>query len=137
MFVSQIQVRVRYAETDQMGYVYYGNYAIYFEVGRVETMRKLGHSYKSIEEAGIMLPVFNLNVVYLKPAFYDDVLTVRTTIRQVPTARIRFEYELINQKGEKVCEADTTLVFVDKETMKPCKAPQGLIDKLTAEIGVS
>lgn len=135
MFVSQIQVRVRYGETDQMGYVYYGNYASYFEIGRVEALRKLGYSYRGLEESGIMLPVFSYNVVYLKPAYYDDVLTIRTTIKEVPSVRIRFEYEIINAKGEKVAEAETTLVFISSESKKPSRAPEGLVERLAQEIG--
>lgn len=134
MFASKIKLRVRYGETDQMGYVYYGNYASFFEVGRVEALRNLGYSYKGLEDDGIMLPVFSYNVVYLKPAFYDDLLTVHTRIRQVPGARIMFEYEIENQKGEKISEAETTLVFISKETGKPMKAPEGLIQKLDSVI---
>ncbi|MBP6403824.1 MAG: acyl-CoA thioesterase, partial [Bacteroidia bacterium] len=86
MYTSEIQVRVRYAETDQMGYVYYGNYAAYFEVARVEALRSLGFSYKKLEEDGLMLPVLDFSVKYFKPAYYDDVLTIKTTIRELPQA---------------------------------------------------
>ena len=84
MFVSQIQIRVRYGETDQMGYVYYGNYASYFEVGRVEALRKLGYSYKGLEDDGIMLPVFSYNVVFLKPSYYDDDLPTVPPMPSMP-----------------------------------------------------
>ena len=90
------QFRVRYSETDQMGYVYYGNYAQYFEVGRVEWLRNLGFSYKTMENEGVMLPVINLQINYLKPAKYDNLLTLRTTLVKKPVVRIEFSYELFN-----------------------------------------
>ena len=119
-----INLRVRYSETDQMGYCYYGNYAQYFEVGRVETLRSLGMSYKQLEEEGIMLPVSAFSVNYFSPAFYDDVLTVETTITEVKGARIYFDYTITNESGELICKAQTTLVFVQKDTMKPIPAPK-------------
>src|SRR5258706_16447560 len=98
MYNAEISLRVRYGETDQMGYVYYGNYASYFEVARVETLRNLGFSYKAIEESGIILPVLSYYIKYIKPAYYDDCLTVKTMIKVIPMARIKFEYETYNQK---------------------------------------
>ena len=130
MYQSEIQIRVRYAETDQMGYVYYGNYASYFEVARVETLRNLGFSYKTIEENGIMLPVLNYSIRYLKPAYYDDLLSIKVVIREVPMARIKFEYETYNEKDELINVADTTLVFISMNTNKPCAAPKDLIAAL-------
>src|SRR3954463_1583998 len=97
MICKDVQVRVRYAETDKMGYVYYGNYATYFEIGRVETLRKLGTSYKALEDSGIMLPVLEYKSKYIKAAKYDDLLTIRTFIRKIPTVRIVFDYEVYNQ----------------------------------------
>ncbi len=123
MYHSEVQIRVRYAETDQMGYVYYGNYASYFEVARVETLRNLGFSYKAIEESGIILPVLSYSIKYIKPSFYDDLLTIKVTIKEIPMARIRFDYETYNEKGELINVADTTLVFINKSTNKPCAAP--------------
>ena len=93
MLNADINIRVRYAETDKMGYVYYGNYATYYEVGRVEALRKLGMSYKEMEDEGIMLPVLSFNIKYFKPAFYDDLLTIKTSITEMPNTRIKFEYE--------------------------------------------
>ena len=90
MFISTTQIRVRYAETDKMGYVYYGNYAQYFEVGRVEGLRDLGLSYKKMEDEGILLPVVEFQIKYLKPAYYDDLLTIKTTITLVKGALIFF-----------------------------------------------
>lgn len=123
MYTSEIQVRVRYAETDQMGYVYYGNYAAYFEVARVEALRSLGFSYKKLEEDGLMLPVLDFSVKYFKPAYYDDVLTIKTTIRELPQARIRFEYETYNENDVLLNTANTSLVFINKTTNRPCPAP--------------
>lgn len=122
-FKHSIQLRVRYGETDQMGYCYYGNYAQYFEVGRVETLRKLGMSYKELEDNGYMLPVSEMNVKYKAPALYDDNLMITTTIEETKGARIYFSYTIHNSKGELISEATTTLVFVLKETMRPTPPP--------------
>ncbi len=134
MFTHETKSRVRYGETDQMGYVYYGFYAQYFEIGRVEMLRALGVSYKSLEAQGIMLPVVDFNVKYLKPALYDDLLTIRTIIREIPSVKINFEYEIYNESNQLLTTAKTTLVFVKKDTMKPTFAPPELIDSLTIKI---
>lgn len=125
-----IQFRVRYGETDQMGFAYYGNYAQYFEIGRTEWLRKLGITYKKMEEKGIMLPVMNLNINYLKPAKYDDLLTLKTTLTKMPSAKIEFSYELFNEEGELLTTANTTLVFVNMKTNKPTRAPKYVLKKL-------
>lgn len=130
MYTTETQIRVRYAETDRMGYVYYGNYAAYFEVGRVESLRQLGMNYKTMEDSGVMLPVYGFSVNYFKPAFYDDLLTIKTTITEIPQTRIRFEYETYNEKGVLLNKADTTLVFIDTKTGKPCAAPKEFTEKL-------
>ncbi len=130
MFVSETQVRVRYAETDRMQYVYYGNYASYFEVARVEALRSLGMSYKRMEEEGFLLPVYDYSVRYFKPAFYDDLLFIKTCIPVMPSVRIQFNYEVYNEGMEKISEATTVLVFMSKITSKPCKAPDELLEKL-------
>lgn len=117
-------LRVRYGETDQMGYCYYGNYAQYFEVGRVEAMREVGMSYKELEKQGVMLPVSEFQVKYKTPALYDDELKVLTKITSLKGVRLHFEYEIFNEKNELVCTASTTLVFVSKATMKPIQAPE-------------
>ena len=134
MFSSKTTLRVRYAETDRMGYVYYGNYAQYFEVGRVEALRKLGFSYKEIEDNGVILPVLDLHVDFKKPALYDDELMITTIIKELPGARIRFEYEVMNQNEELICTGATSLVFVDPERNKPCRAPEGIVEALRAYI---
>lgn len=132
MFVSKTKVRVRYSETDMMGYCYYGNYAAFFEVARVEAIRGLGFSYRQMEDEGIALPVLEYNIKYYKPAFYDDELTIETTITEVPKARIYFTYKTFNEKGDLLNEASTTLVFVNKETMKPCSAPSIIADAIAS-----
>jgi acyl-CoA thioester hydrolase len=132
MFSHETQVRVRYGETDQMGYVYYGDYAEYFEVGRVEALRSLGFPYRRLEEEGVMLPVRDLHTTYHHPARYDDLLTIRTTIVGLPTVRIVFGYEVRNVEGVLLCEASTTLVFVDRSTLRPRRAPEPLVAALAA-----
>lgn len=127
---DKIQFRVRYGETDQMGFVYYGNYAQYFEMGRTEWLRKLGITYKKMEEDGVMLPVMNLSVTYLKPAKYDDLLTLKTTLIKMPSAKIEFSYEVFNEENELLTNANTTLVFVNMKTNKPTKAPKYILEKL-------
>ncbi|MGY8953860.1 MAG: acyl-CoA thioesterase [Flavobacteriales bacterium] len=123
-------LRVRYAETDRMGYVYYGNYATYFEVGRVEAMKSIGMSYKKLEDSGIMMPVLEYKIKYFKPAFYDDELTIVTSIKELPMARITFFYETYNQEGEKLNAGETTLVFVNVKTGRPVSAPTEFMEKL-------
>lgn len=131
MFREKQQLRVRYADTDQMGYVYYGKYAEYFEVGRVEAMRALGFRYRDLEtEAGIILPVASLNIRYRKPALYDDMLTVDTAISELPTRMITFESAVYNEAGELLTEGTVKLVFVDKKTNASVMAPKALMDKL-------
>lgn len=128
MKIDEIQIRVRYGETDQMGVVYHGNYALYLEMGRIEWLRKLGVSYKSMEENGIMLPVVSLTINYKKSAGYDDVINVKTQLKNRPTAKIEFEYEITNKDGEILTTASTVLVFVDMKTGRPTKAPQYILD---------
>lgn len=123
MFSSETKVRVRYAETDKMGYCYYGNYATYFEVARVEMIKKLGFSYKQMEDEGIALPVLEFTIKYFKPAFYDEEITIKTVVNEMPGARITFNYECFNEGGVKINEATTTLVFVNMETGRPQQAP--------------
>lgn len=130
MYISETKIRVRYGETDQMGYCYYGNYAQYFEVGRVEALRGLGMSYKSLEDSGIMLPVLEFKIKYLKPAYYDDLLTIKTIIKSLPAARIHFDYETYNEQGTLLNTGETTLVFISKASNRPCAAPAAMIQKL-------
>lgn len=125
---NETQIRVRYGETDQMAYVYYGNYAQYFEVARVEWMRKLGLSYKELEEQGIMLPVLKLEVNYHKPGKYDDLLTIKTIVKKKPSVRIEFHFEIYNEKEELITTGFTSLVFIDMKRNRPTKAPQIILN---------
>lgn len=119
MIEHSIQVRVRYAETDQMGYVYYGNYATYLEVARVETFRAIGFSYKEMEEDGVLMPVLEYKTKYIRPAKYDDLLTIKVKVAELPKVRIRFEYEIFNEKEELLNISETTLVFIDAKSNRP------------------
>ena len=121
-------LRVRYAETDPMKYVYYGNYAQYFEVARVELFRSLGISYDEIESQGIWLPHSEYNIKYLKPALYDEVLEIHTFIKKIPGVRVEFEYEIYNSSKQKITEAKTTLFFLDSKTNKIVKCPSFLME---------
>jgi acyl-CoA thioester hydrolase len=131
MFSHSTKIRVRYGETDQMGYMYYGNYAQYYEVGRVEMLRSLGMSYRSMEADGIMMPVLELKCKYIKPALYDQEITVKTIIKTLPGVRIFFEYELYNEKEELINIGSTTLVFVDMKKNKPTNPPENFMEKLS------
>ena len=124
------ELRVRYGETDQMSYVYYGNYAQYFEMGRVEWLRNFGVSYKSMEENGIMLPVLNLNVNYLKPAKYDDLLKLKTTLIKKPGVKIEFNFEIFNEENILLTTGYTSLVFIDMKKNKPIRCPEYLQEKI-------
>ena len=126
----EFKVRVRYSETDQMGVVYHGNYAQYFEMGRVEWLRNTGISYKWMEESGIMLPVVCLNINYKKPARYDDLLTVKTIFKSQSTVKIEFDYEIFNESGELLTIANSILVFVDMKTGRPTAPPDYVKEKL-------
>ena len=121
-------IRVRYAETDPMKYVYYGNYATYFEVARVELFRTLGMPYDDIEKQGIWLPVSEFSIKYLKPALYDQNLEIHTFIKKIPGVRIEFEYEIYNDSKEKITEAKTTLFFLDSQKNKVVKCPDFLMN---------
>jgi acyl-CoA thioester hydrolase len=123
MYTSQTEVRVRYGETDQMGYVYYGNYASYYEIARVESLRQLGFTYKELEEMDVILPVLENKSKFLAAALYDDLLTIVTTIREKPGVRIKFDYEIFNRHGKLINQGETLLAFVNKRTGKPCRPP--------------
>ena len=131
MYTSDIQIRVRYAETDQMGYVYHGNYAAYFEVARTEAFRKLGISYKELEADGVGMPVGELRTRFRRPARYDDLLTVRLLLRQSPEgSRVLFEYEIYNEAQELLTEGHTLMVFVKTTTGRPVSIPPSIQERL-------
>lgn len=126
MFIAETQVRVRYAETDQMGVVYYGNYAQYFEVARAESIRHLGYTYKEMEEEGIIMPVVELHCKFLRAANYDDLLTIRSTVKELPTDhRIEFYQEVFNEQGKLLTVGRVVLYFMSKD-MKKAKMPDRL-----------
>ncbi|MEO7215449.1 MULTISPECIES: thioesterase family protein [Mucilaginibacter] len=130
MFQYATKLRVRYGETDQMGYMYYGNYAEFFEVGRVEMLRSLGLTYSGMEASGIMMPVLELNCKYLKPARYDEEITINVSMAKMPGVKIHFKYELFNEKQELIHIGETLLAFINMKTNRPCLPPQEFIDKL-------
>ncbi|MGS2725881.1 acyl-CoA thioesterase [Psychroserpens sp. BH13MA-6] len=127
---DEIQFRVRYGETDQMGIVYHGNYAQYFEMGRTEWLRKMGFSYKQMEADGIMLPVISLSLNYKKSARYDDLIKVRTYLVKKPTAKIEFDYEILNENGELLTTGNSVLVFMDIHKNRPTRCPDYILDQL-------
>lgn len=124
MYQSETSIRVRYGETDQMAYVYYGNYAMYYEVARVESLRKLGVTYKELEASGIMMPVLENHSKFLGPARYDELLRIVTTIREKPAVKIKFEYEIFNEQNKLINQGETLLVFVDSKTGRPVRIPE-------------
>ena len=130
MKIDKIQIRVRYGETDQMGVVHHGNYALYLEMGRIEWLRKLGISYKDMEKNGIMLPVVSMTLNFKKPAYYDDLINVKTELKKPPSAKVEFDYEITNEQGDILCTASTILVFVDSQTKRPIKAPDYFLESI-------
>jgi acyl-CoA thioester hydrolase len=126
MLYSETAIRVRYAETDQMGYVYYGNYATFYEVARVEALRNVGLTYRGLESQGVLMPVLELKSKFIRPARYDDLLTIKTSIKERPTTRMIFSYEVYNEEEELINVGETTLVFIDKLSGRPCHAPHAL-----------
>lgn len=131
MYQSDTHIRVRYAETDQMGYVYHGNYAAYFEVARTEAFRRLGISYKEMEADGVGMPVGEIRTRFRRPARYDDLLTVRLLLRQPPEgSRVLFEYEIYNEANELLTEGHTLMVFVKTTTGRPVAMPSSIQEKL-------
>jgi acyl-CoA thioester hydrolase len=131
MIVSETKIRVYYEDTDQMGVVYYGNYARYYEIGRTEMIRELGFTYKEMEALNIMLPAHSLKVNYLKPARYDELLTVRTIIESIPKVKFPIKTEIYNESGELINYGETVLAFFNSKTQKPCPAPKYFVDEMT------
>jgi acyl-CoA thioester hydrolase len=130
MFEFETSIRVRYADTDQMGYMYYGNYAAFFEVARTEMLRSLGLTYRSMEQDGIMMPVLELKSKYIKPAIYDEVIKIKVIINQKPSVRIVFNYEMFNEENQLIHLGETTLVFVNMKKNKPCLPPKNFMEKI-------
>jgi acyl-CoA thioester hydrolase len=130
MYSAETKIRVRYSETDQMHYVYYGNYAAYYEVARVEALRHLGLNYSDLENSGIIMPVLESHSYYHRPAKYDELLSIKVIIPQLPLAKIKFEYEIYNQNGDKIHTGNTILVFIKIDSGKPTRAPSEMISLL-------
>ena len=131
MFITEYEIRVRYADTDQMNVVYHANYATYFEIARTEAIRTLGFTYREMEEMGIEMPVTEIDMRFLRPARYDDLLRVRTTLRHLPdNHRIEFLQEIFNDRGKLITSGRVTLFFLDKESKKRSRMPEELREKL-------
>ncbi|MCA0363510.1 MAG: thioesterase family protein [Spirosomataceae bacterium] len=130
MFSSSTTYRVRYADVDQMGYMYYGNYARLFEIGRVEALRSLGVRYKELEENGVWMPVYENYSKYLEPAKYDDLLTIKISLMEMPKVRIAFHAEIFNESNKLIHKGLTTLVFLNSETQKITICPEIITEKL-------
>ncbi len=129
MFVYETKVKVRYAETDQMGIVHHANYALYYEIARTECFEaSSGITYESMEADGVMLPLLELQCKYLKPAFYNQVLTVKCLVKELPSVRLTVDYEIYNESDQLINIGKTILVFVDKQTRKPCQPPEIFMD---------
>ena len=124
MLIGEIQLRVRYAETDKMGYVYHGNYATYLEVARVEMLRELGIVYKDMEDEGVLMPLLDFKLKFIRPAKYDDLLTIKTKIEKRPSTKVFFTYEIFNQENVLLTIGETTLVFIDSINYKPIVPPK-------------
>lgn len=119
----EIQTRVRYGETDKMGYVYHGNYPMYYDMARTEFLRSMGLSYKELEDSGVLMPVISLSVKYKAPVFYDELITIRVTVKEMPQTRMHFFYEIFNQQNKLVNEGETVLVFIDANSRRPIRLP--------------
>lgn len=127
MYVSQTQLRVHYALTDQMGVVYHGNYAQFFEIGRVESLRQLGITYKEIEAMGVIMPVVDMHLRFVRPVRYDELITIRITLKELPLHhKIVFHGEVLNEAGELCTTGDVVLYFLEAKTMKRSAMPERL-----------
>jgi len=134
MITSENKITVRYDEVDKMGYVYHGNYSKYYHISRTELLRMIGICDKELESLNVILPVIELNVRYIKPVFYDDIITVRTSLIEMPKSRLKFHHEVFNQNNEIINEGNSTLVFVDYKTRKPMRIPDIALSKFKSFI---
>ena len=133
MFTTETKIRVHYALTDQMGFVYYGHYAQFYEIGRTEAIRSLGYTYKDIETLGIIMPVVDIHFRFLQPARYDDLLTIKTTLKELPHHhKIVFHGEILNEEGKLLNTGEVTLYFMEAKGMKKSQMPALLRDKLAS-----
>lgn len=130
MLQGEYKIRVGYKDTDRMGIVHHSNYIVYYETARTELMRSLGLSYAEMEARGVMMPILDVQSHYMRPAQYDDILTVRVTMPEMPMARIRFEYEIFDSAGNAINRGSTVLGFLHSDTRRPCRAPQWFVELL-------
>ncbi len=137
MHYTETKLRVQYYETDQMSVVHHSNYIRYYETARTELMRSLGASYSEMEEEGTVMPIISVNSRYILPIMYDELITIRAFVKELPSARITFYYEIYNEKGTLVNEGNTVLAFISKATQRPCRAPQRLVDCIKAVLSES
>ncbi len=135
MFINEAFLRVIYADTDQMGYVYYGNYAKYYEYARTELLRALGITYKTLEQDGYMLTVYENFSKYLQPALYDDFLRIRVIMRDLPNVKWTVEYEIYNEANVLLNTGYTNLIFISKATRRPCRVPNDILEKMQLHFG--
>lgn len=130
MVEADTKIRVRYSETDKMGFVYYGHYPAYYEVGRTELMRTHGLTYKGLEDLGILMPVLSLEIKYKQPAYYDDLLTIRTAVREMPAATIKFNYTIFRANNQAINYGETTLAFIKASNKRPTRPPRFFLEEL-------
>ncbi len=128
MYCYETKIRVRYGETDRMGYLYYGHYSEYFEVARTDMIRSLGVSYREMEDQGIILPVISFHIEYKQPALYDEEVLIRSCLKSLPELRLDIDYEAYNEQHQLLCRGNTVLVFADAKTRKPRRAPKIFLD---------
>ncbi len=132
MLSHETQIRVRYADTDQMGFVYYGKYAEYLEVGRTDMVRSIGVPYTEVEAKGILMPVSEMYIKFKVPAHYDELLTIQTSVASLPRASFNFDYIVTKENGQVVLEGQVKLAFVDKEKMRPVRVPGFILEAIEA-----
>lgn len=130
MITAKNKIQIRYDEVDKMGYVYHGNYAKFYHISRTELLRKIGISDKQLESRNILLPVIEMSIKYLKPIFYDDIITIQTSLNHMPSSRMKFLHEVRNQSNEVINQAESTVVFVDINSRKPMKVPELIVNKI-------
>jgi acyl-CoA thioester hydrolase len=132
MIASESEIRIRYDEVDKMGYVYHGNYAKYYHISRTDLMRKIGICDKQLESSNILLPVVDMSIKYLSPIFYDDIITIKTVLQNIPTAKMIFKHEVYDRQNNMINRAQSTVAFVDMETRKPMRPPSFIVEKIKA-----
>jgi len=134
MITSENDIQIRYDEVDKMGYVYHGNYAKYYHISRTELLRKIGICDKEMENHNIILPVTEMSIKYIKPIYYDDIITIKTSLHNIPTSRMKFHHVVLNHNNEVINQADSTVAFVDIDTRKPIRTPQFIVNKIKSYI---